>query len=205
MALFGVSYAVVSVSCTLPVFLAAVATVFDRSTFASGVAVFAAYAAGMGSVLIGLTLAVALVHGVAVSRVRSVLPFVQRAAGVLLAVAGTYVAWYAWYELRVNAGEDPLAGPIAWVSQCSADVSGLLAGAGPTTVALAAAALAAIGLALARRRPAPGPPAPQRVRHPSHVTRRCTRRTTTRPDWRRPAIRAIRWPSPARPGRTPGR
>ena len=156
MALFGVSYAVVSVSCTLPVFLAAVATVFDRSTFASGVSVFAAYAGGMGTVLIGLTVAVALAHRVAVARVRRVLPFVSRAAGVLLAVAGTYAAWYAWYGLRVNAGDDPPAGPIVWVSRWSADISERLAGAGPATVALAVGALVAIGLALGTRRPAPG-------------------------------------------------
>ena len=167
MALFGVSYAVVSVSCTLPVFLAAVATVFDRSTFASGVAVFAAYAGGMGSVLVGLSLAVALARGVALARVRRVLPFVERAAGVLLAVAGLYVAWYAWYELRVNAGGHPPAGPIAWVSRWSAGVTDRLAGAGPTVVAVAVAALAAIALAVARRgsRPAGAASDPQLDRH----------------------------------------
>ena len=42
--LFGVSYAVASLSCTLPVFLTVVATQVTRGSFASGVATFLAYA-----------------------------------------------------------------------------------------------------------------------------------------------------------------
>lgn len=186
MALFGVSYAVVSISCTLPVFLAAVATVFDRSTFASGVSVFAVYAGGMGSVLIGMTLAVALAREAAVARARRFLPFVERAAGGLLAVAGAYVVWYAWYELRVNAGHDAPAGPIAWVTRWSADVSGRLAGASPAAVAVALAGLTALCLVLARHQPA------------APVERRRARRSGRRPA--SPRVRAARWPSPARPG-----
>ena len=57
MTLYGASYATVSLSCTLPVFLAAVATTFEDASFLSGMAVFVAYALGMGTVLTGLAVA----------------------------------------------------------------------------------------------------------------------------------------------------
>jgi len=60
MFLFGVSYATVSLSCTLPVFLTAVAATFGESSLLAGMVGFVAYALGMGAVLMALTLAVAL-------------------------------------------------------------------------------------------------------------------------------------------------
>lgn len=154
MALFGVSYAVVSLSCTLPVFLAAVATTFERSTFVSGMSVFGAYAAGMGSVLIGLTVAVATARQTAVARTRRVLPFVQRLAGLLLAAAGAYVTFYAWYALRIERGRAAAAGPVAWVSRWSVTVVGWVDRTGPWTVGLvlASATLACWALQVGRGR-----------------------------------------------------
>src|SRR5262249_42596029 len=57
MFLFGVSYAVASLSCTIGVFLAAVSVTFTRTDFWSGVQVFAAYALGMALVLLFVTVA----------------------------------------------------------------------------------------------------------------------------------------------------
>ena len=57
---FGVSYAVASLSCTLPVFLTVVATQVTRGTFVSGIATFLAYGAGMSLVLVAITVALAL-------------------------------------------------------------------------------------------------------------------------------------------------
>ena len=42
---FGVSYAIASLSCTLPVFLTLIATQFSARSFASGLLIFAVYAA----------------------------------------------------------------------------------------------------------------------------------------------------------------
>lgn len=151
MALFGVSYAVVSLSCTLPVFLAAVATTFDRSTFVSGVSVFAAYALGMGSVLVALALAMALARRAAVIRARRILPFVHRVAGVVLVLAGAYVSYYAWYDLRLNRGEQAGAGPVDWVSGWSADVSNWVAHTGATRIGLVLLGTAAACVAVAWR------------------------------------------------------
>jgi cytochrome c biogenesis protein CcdA len=101
MALFGISYAVASLGCTLPTFLATASGVLRRTDVAGGLPLFIAYALGMGLVITGLTVGVALARHSLVGHLRRMLPYVQRVAGVLLAVAGAYVAYYGWYELRV--------------------------------------------------------------------------------------------------------
>ena len=59
MALFGVSYAVASLGCELPIFLAAISGVFGRG-LASGAAYFVAFALGFGVVLVSLTVTLAM-------------------------------------------------------------------------------------------------------------------------------------------------
>ena len=111
MYLFGVSYAVASLSCTIGGFLVVTSQTFGKGSYASGVMVFVLYGVGMGVIVGILTLAVALAkHGV-VARFRSLLPRINRIAGVLLVIAGAYVAYYGWYEIRLfngDAGDDPV-------------------------------------------------------------------------------------------------
>ena len=57
---FGISYALASLSCTLPVFLSVVVGSLASASFASGLATYVAYATGMSVVLIALTIAVAM-------------------------------------------------------------------------------------------------------------------------------------------------
>jgi len=127
---FGVSYATVSLSCTLPVFLAAVATTFQDTSFGAGVATFVAYALGMGAVLMVLTVALALARRSMVARLRQVLPMVQRLSGGLLLIAGAYVAYYGWYEIQINRGRDVVAGPVDFVTDASGTVSNWVAETG---------------------------------------------------------------------------
>ena len=69
MFLFGVSYALSSLSCTIAPFLATTSSTFDTGGLVAGVATFVAYGVGMGAIVTLLTLAVALAHdGVVVDR-----------------------------------------------------------------------------------------------------------------------------------------
>lgn len=143
MFVFGVSYATVSLSCTLPVFLAAVAGTFRDASFASGMAGFAAYALGMGTVLLVLTVAVALARRSLVAGLRRAVPLVQRFSGGLLVVAGAYVAYYGWYEIRLERGADTPTGPVAFVTGISGDVSNWVQRTGAMRIGIASAAVAA--------------------------------------------------------------
>ena len=100
--LFGVSYAFVSLTCTIPLFLAAVTTSLTTGSIGVGILHFVAYACGMGLILTVLTLAVSLARETVVRHMRRVTPHMKRVAAVLLGVAGLYVAYYGWYSLRVK-------------------------------------------------------------------------------------------------------
>ena len=82
--LFGISYALVSLSCTFALFTAAVSTTIDDQSVLVGIGAFIAYALGMGLVLMVLTLAIALARQSLVRRLRGVLPYVNRVSGALL-------------------------------------------------------------------------------------------------------------------------
>lgn len=112
MYLFGVSYAVASLSCTIGPFLAVTSTTFRNESYLSGVMVFVLYGLGMGIVVGVLTLAVALAKDGLVAKFRSLLPKMNKIAGVLLLVAGAYVAYYGWYEVRLFSGSGSADDPI---------------------------------------------------------------------------------------------
>jgi cytochrome c biogenesis protein CcdA len=142
MALYGVSYAVVSLGCTLPLFLATVAgTIRREDSWLSGIAVFAAYGLGFTVMLVGLTITVALARRSLVTGLRRMLPYVQRISGGILLVAGAYVAWYGWYERNRLGDEDPF---VDRVTGWSADVSAWVQDRGGTTVGLVLAIVIAI-------------------------------------------------------------
>jgi cytochrome c-type biogenesis protein len=152
MALYGASYATVSLSCTLPVFLAAVASTFEDASVASGLAVFVAYALGMGTVLTGLAVAIGLARRPLVAALRRATPVIARAGGVLLAVAGAYVTWYAIYEIRLARDDDVPAGPVATVTRWSGQVSNWVNDTGTATVTAGVVVLAAAVAVAGRRR-----------------------------------------------------
>jgi cytochrome c-type biogenesis protein len=151
MALFGVAYALASVSCTIAPFLAIVGV----SLSGDAVALFVAYAAGMALVVGVTALAVALVRTSLLSRVRRASAVAPRVGGVLLAVAGLYVTYYGWYELRVGydarwAGADPVVEAALGVQESLVSVlEGL--GVVPIAVAFGALLLTVLATGLFRR------------------------------------------------------
>lgn len=158
MALFGASYATVSLSCTLPVFLTAVTGSFRDSDLAGGLATYLAYALGMGLVVGVLTVAVALAQDGIVRRLRRLLPHLNRVAGVLLVLTGAYVAYYGYFEIRTLAGDRVAAGPVGWVTDWSSRVTSRVDSTGGVWFATALAVL--LGAAFIARRRASSRPGP---------------------------------------------
>jgi cytochrome c-type biogenesis protein len=95
--LFGISYGVASLGCTIPLFIVAMSGTFSES-FWGGVATFLAYAFGMGALIALLTIAVALARQGVVGGLRRLLPYMGRISGGLLVVAGVLVAYAGWSE-----------------------------------------------------------------------------------------------------------
>lgn len=86
-ALFGAGYAGASAGCVLPVFLAIVVEAATL-TFPAAVAVVAAYAVGVAGPLLAVTVAVGLGFDLATGRAAAVGTRLERAAGVVLILAG---------------------------------------------------------------------------------------------------------------------
>lgn len=101
--LFGTSYAVASLSCTLPVFLTLIATQFSTRSFGEGLLIFGVYAAGMATVLMALTVVLALGKRSLVNRLRGAGAYINRISGGLLVVAGVWITWFWITSIRSGA------------------------------------------------------------------------------------------------------
>lgn len=120
MYLFGVSYGLVSLGCTIGPFLVAVSgSVSNADVAGASLWAFIAYALGMGSVILFLTMALAAGRRGVANKMRSLLPVINRISGVLLVLAGVYLAFYGWFQ------KDPLNngnGVVDFVEGIQADV-----------------------------------------------------------------------------------
>ena len=143
MFVFGVSYAIASISCALPLFTGAVAGTFRRENLASSVAVFIAYSLGMTLVLLALTVSMGMARQSIVRWLRRALPYVSRASGALLILAGAYLAHYGWYEMRVRDGRATGSAAVDLVTGWSDSIARWVNDMGPSRVGL----LLALGLA----------------------------------------------------------
>ncbi|MGA5760376.1 hypothetical protein [Nonomuraea bangladeshensis] len=113
----------------------------------------------MGLIIAILSLTVALARATLVTRLRRLLPYISRASGALLTLAGLYVLYYGWYELRVFAGQntdDPIVNAATAAQTTIAD---WIAQLGPGRLALALGLLLALTTLILRttRRRDPAP------------------------------------------------
>ena len=137
MFVFGISYAIASISCALPLFTGAVVGTFRRENLASSVAVFVAYALGMTLVLLVLTVSLGMAKQGMVRRLRSALPYVNRVSGAIIVIAGLYLAHYGWYERRVRAGDGGSgSSAVDAVTGWSSDIGNWVNDVGPTRLGL---------------------------------------------------------------------
>ena len=147
MFLYGVSYAVASLSCTIGVFIGIVSTTLEQESFLTGVSTFVAYGLGMGTTLSILTIAVALARSGVLRAFRRVLPHMQRISGVLLIVAGLFVGYYAWVELReLSSGESSTV--VSWARDVQSSLQTWVEDVGGGRLALGAFIVIAAALAV---------------------------------------------------------
>ncbi len=147
---FGAGYATASLTCTIAPFLAVVVAGFRSDSVGVGIGLFLAYAAGMGLVVGAVAVAVALARESLVRRVRRSGAWVPRGSGVLLLLAGAYVAYYGWWEIRVLRGDSPDDRIIEAAAGLQRGLADLVQTIGPVGWLTGAALL--IGLAVVGRR-----------------------------------------------------
>lgn len=122
---YGAAYAIASLSCTVGPFLAVTAAGARSGSVAGAVAVYLVYAGGFALIVGTLAIAAAFACSSLATRLRRLLPVVNRVGGALVILVGVYVAYYGSYELRLfTAGGNPRDAVIAAAGR----VQGILAG-----------------------------------------------------------------------------
>lgn len=92
--IYGLAYAVASLGCTLPLFLALVAGTASSASTLGGAEAFLAYAGGMGLVATVLSAAAVGSREVLAARLAAWMPVVQRASAVVMGAVGLYLVYY---------------------------------------------------------------------------------------------------------------
>ena len=141
---FGLSYAVASLSCTLPIFLVVVAGTIPQLGFVAGVLTFLVYGLGMSMLLVVVTLALALGRQALVAWLRRSSRHVNRVTGGILVVAGAYIVWF-WATTLASGGLQQ-SGAVVAVERLSSlatnllgDAVGVVAGILAVVIAVATA------------------------------------------------------------------
>ena len=98
--LFGLSYGTASLSCSLPIFIAVVGF-GTTSSFLTSLGQFVLYGLGMGTVILVLTLGMAVFKGAMVGGLRKALPYIQPVSAAIMLVAGAYIVFY-WLTLGLD-------------------------------------------------------------------------------------------------------
>ncbi len=146
--LFGGSYAIASLSCTLPIFLSLVVGSIATAAVWESVVLFLAYALGMALVIAAITVGLALGRDRLVRLIRGASRWMPVVSGLVLVSAGGFIVWY-WATVLAS-GSLALAdvAVVRWIDTLSASVAsfvrdnvwmvgaGLLAGIGLGWLAL---------------------------------------------------------------------
>jgi cytochrome c-type biogenesis protein len=146
---FGAAYAVCSLGCTLPIFVALVGASLATASVIEGTIVFGAYGMGMATMLMALSIGAALARDGLARRLKRLLPHMQRVASGLLLVAGVYLTYY-WgrviWSPPDSLGDDPLVGAM---TRFATLVQRAAASSGGRIALLAAGSAVALGIAIA--------------------------------------------------------
>lgn len=92
--MYGIVYAIGSLSCTLPIFLVVVGSSLASQGVLASFSQFIGYALGMGSILIAVTIGAALFQGTVARWLRKGLPYVHRTSALFMVGAGAYLIYY---------------------------------------------------------------------------------------------------------------
>jgi cytochrome c-type biogenesis protein len=97
MFVFGVAYAVASIGCTIPTFMANVLGAVSAEGVWRGIVAFLWYSAGMALIVTGLTVTLAMANVAMLRVLRRSLSVFEYIAGVFVLLTGLYLSWF-WYN-----------------------------------------------------------------------------------------------------------
>jgi cytochrome c-type biogenesis protein len=114
MFVFGMSYAVASLGCALAPFIAYTVGSAKRSGAASAAISFLFYGLGFALIITALTVSLALAQGWFLKSLRQAMQYIDRLSAVFILLAGFYLVWYGFAEIRGKGGTSSVT---TWSSQ----------------------------------------------------------------------------------------
>lgn len=91
---FGMAYAIASLSCTIPIFILVVLQAVSSGGLLSGLTIFVSYAAGMGLMMTILSVAISVSKEFVLRYMGSLMPYIGRVSGVIIILAGLYLIYF---------------------------------------------------------------------------------------------------------------
>ncbi len=155
MFVFGVAYAVASIGCTIGPFSAVVLGAVSTDGIAHGVVAIALYGLGMGLIVTGLTVTLAMANTALLSVLRKGMAVFEYVAGVFVLLTGIYLSWYWYNSIRDRSDDRVISKATSWQESLASFIQ-----RNQTTIVVAAcvAICAAVVAAWAlRRQPTPDP------------------------------------------------
>lgn len=126
MFVFGISYGLASLTCTIGPFLVAIgvsAAGPSDTSFAERLGSFVSYALGMGLLATVLTLAVGFGKKGIVNRFKQLLPKINKFSAAILIVVGVYMILYGIWTIQI-LDFDRVGGPTPWINSIVATAEG---------------------------------------------------------------------------------
>ena len=105
MFVYGIAYAVVSLSCTLVLFIPTMFATGERDGVVAGVINGGAFGLGMGLLVTALTVTLAVANHAVLRVLRSSMRHVQTVAAAFVLLSGAYLVYYFWVvDVRGDSG-----------------------------------------------------------------------------------------------------
>lgn len=142
--MFGLAYATASLSCTLPTFLSVVGTSATVGSAARVPVLFLVYSLGVTAILFAISISASLAREGVARLIRMALPWIQRASGLVLTLAGAYIVFYWSTNLSEVDPQSPARAPIRALERLQSVVASWLAAPSGTAGALVVLALALV-------------------------------------------------------------
>jgi cytochrome c-type biogenesis protein len=97
---YGILYALVAAGCTAPIFISVIIRAFASSSFFDGILIFLSYAMGLGILLIIITIIITTTKNVILSKIKKILPHIQRLGAIVLITVGIWLIYY-YYSILI--------------------------------------------------------------------------------------------------------
>lgn len=106
MFVFGIAYAVASIGCTMPTFMANVLGAVTAEGVGRGLLAFFWYSLGMALIVTALTVTLAMANVAMLRVLRRGLGVFEYVAGIFVLLTGLYLSWYWYHGITQDVPDD---------------------------------------------------------------------------------------------------